>query len=149
MNGCTLLRRARPADRNRLLPLIEAYCKADAHAFDRKRVESALLPLLRDDRQGMVWLIGEPAQGYAVVTWGYSLESGGRDALLDEIYVAPQGAGLGGRALDSIMAQLGALGIRRIFLETESANSRGRRFYARHGFEVEDSVWMARDLPGP
>lgn len=32
-------------------------------------------------------MIGEPPLGYAIVTWGYSLESGGREALLDEIYL--------------------------------------------------------------
>jgi len=37
-----------------------------------------------------------PPQGYAAVTWGRSLESGGKDALPDEIFVrdaAPASAG--------------------------------------------------------
>lgn len=148
MNAETCLRRARPADAGELLPLIEAFCRADGHAFERPRVEAALAPLLQDDSHGLVWLIGEPAAGYAVVTWGYSLESGGRDALLDEIFVAERGQGLGARAVHDLLADLARRGISRIFLETESHNEQVRRFYRRLGFQAEDSIWMSREIPG-
>lgn len=148
MSGRNLLRRAVATDVSRLLSLTEAFCQADGHSFDRARVLAALLPLLRDDRLGVVWMIGEPAAGYAVVTWGYSLESGGRDALLDEIYVSQPNRGLGARAVEEILADLADRGIRRIFLETESANAAVRRFYSRLGFVEEDSVWMAREIDG-
>ena len=39
-----------------------------------------------------------------------------------------------------------ARGGHRIFLETEATNDAARRLYARHGFVVEDSIWMAKDL---
>jgi ribosomal protein S18 acetylase RimI-like enzyme len=34
----------------------------------------------------------------------------------------------------------------RIFLETEDHNEPVRRFYRRHGFRDEPSVWMSLDL---
>jgi ribosomal protein S18 acetylase RimI-like enzyme len=37
-------------------------------------------------------------------------------------------------------------GMRRIFLETEAINDDARRLYERHGYEVEDSIWMALTL---
>jgi ribosomal protein S18 acetylase RimI-like enzyme len=80
------------------------------------------------------------------VTWGYSIESGGRDALLDEIYVREQGEGLGGRLLDDVLSDLVARGLPRVFLETEAHNEAVRQFYTRHGFETEASIWMSRDL---
>jgi len=141
------LRRAGPSDRELLMSMIEAFCAEDQHPFDADRVLPALLPLLEDDHYGVVWLIGEPVLGYAVVTWSYSLESGGREALLDEIYMAERNRGLGALAVQELLADLARRGIRRIFLETESWNERVRRFYARQGFIVEDSTWMARDVP--
>jgi ribosomal protein S18 acetylase RimI-like enzyme len=37
-------------------------------------------------------------------------------------------------------------GARRIFLETERPNESARRLYARHGFTVDDSIWMSLHL---
>ena len=33
-----------------------------------------------------------------------------------------------------------------MFLETEAPNERARRFYQRHDFTTEDSIWLSRDL---
>lgn len=107
-------------------------------------------PLLGRDEHGQVWLIEPDAgqvDGYAVVTWSWSLESGGRDCLLDELYVRRRGNGIGAAALDEVMAAATRAGAQAMFLETESHNSRVRSFYGRAGFEVEDSIWMARSLP--
>lgn len=141
-----LLRRATSADLDELLPLVREFYTVDRHRYDEAKIRRALGPLLADDTYGVVWLIGKPASGYAVVTWGYSLESGGRDALLDEIYVSQRGLGTGTRALRAILADLPRRGLNRMFLETESHNSDVRRFYARLGFRQEDSVWMVNDL---
>lgn len=141
-----LTRRATAADLDALLPLIREFYTVDRHSYDEAKVRRALEPLLADDAYGVVWLIGEPVCGYAVVTWSYSLESGGRDALLDEIYVSRRGLGIGSRALGAILADLPGRGLTRMFLETESHNSDVRRFYARQGFRQEDSVWMVNDL---
>lgn len=122
----------------------------DGHPFDRQRVTSALEPLLADDAFGEVWVvIGEQGMvGYCVVTWGYSLESGGRDCLLDEMYVSEPGSGTGSVLLDRVIAAVRERGFASIFLETEIENAAARRFYSRHGFTVEDSVWMSLDLGG-
>ena len=140
------MRRAGFADKPLLMQLIAAFCEADGHAFDRASLERALPPLLADDAFGVVWLLDAPVLGYAVVTWSYSLESGGREALLDEIYLARQGQGIGGEFLQAIISDLREREIQRFFLETELHNERVRGFYARHGFEADDSVWMSRDI---
>jgi GNAT superfamily N-acetyltransferase len=140
------LRRACSADLEILLPLVEEFCAVDAHPFDAAFVRRALGPLLEDDRHGVVWLIGDPVQGYAVITWSYSLESGGSDALLDEIYLRERGRGAGSAALQAMFDDLRERGITRIFLETEDHNARARRFYGRNGFVIEPSIWMSADL---
>ena len=149
MNAATAeapIRRATAADLDALVPLVREFYTVDRHSFDEAKIRRALEPLLADDTYGVVWLIGEPVSGYAVITWSYSLESGGRDALLDEIYVSRRGLGLGTRALRAILSDLPARGLTRMFLETESHNADVRRFYARLGFRQEDSVWMVNEL---
>ena len=139
--------RAGAGDEAVLLPLIREFCAVDRHEFDRERVLAGLRPLLVDDRHGQVWLIREPGgevAGYAVVTWGWSLESGGRECLLDEIYVRSRGRGLGGKALEAIVEAAGEAGASAMFLETEAHNERARAFYRRGGFTAEDSIWMSR-----
>lgn len=140
-----MTRRAVPADLDALLALCEEYCIVDAHTFDSTAYRAALEPLLADDNHGFVLVAPD---GYAVVTWGWSLESGGRDALLDEVFVRDRGRGTGRRLLDEAVDRARAGGASRMFLETERVNERARRFYAGAGFVTEDSVWMSRTLDG-
>jgi len=143
------VRLAVSADTEALVQLVREYCIEDRHEFAESRVRAALAPLLMDDQHGVVWIIGEPPLGYAAVTWGFSLESGGQDALLDEVYLRERGRGLGTQLLQCIIDDLVARGMNRIFLETEAPNERARRFYARYGFATEDSIWMSRSLLQP
>ena len=135
-------------DRGTLLRLIAEFCEIDDHLFDAERVGAGLEPLLHDDRRGQVWLgmRAGAAVGYAVTTWGWSLESGGLECLVDELYVSERGGGVGGALLRHAMSAAREAGAASIFLETEARNSAARRFYQRHGFSVEDSVWLSADL---
>lgn len=145
MSGGEHIRRARPSDLEVLVDLHRAFCVADHHPFDAHRAHAALEPLLRDDRWGVVWL-AEPDAGYAVLTWGWSIEAGGAEAVLDELYVRAPNHGLGTSLVDRLVADGRQRGLARIFLETESHNDRARRFYGRRGFAVDDSIWMSIDL---
>jgi GNAT superfamily N-acetyltransferase len=143
---------AAPADLEELVALARRFNQADGHEHDESRVRSALACLLDDDRWGVVLLIrqGATAVGYAVLTLGYSIESGGVDALLDEIYLDVRGQGLGSELLEQVMDRARQRGASRLLLETEAANTRVRALYRRHGFDQDDSIWMSRSLePGP
>jgi GNAT superfamily N-acetyltransferase len=140
------IERATLADLERLLELIREFYLIDHHDYDENRLRASLPALLDSDDLGVVWKLDSPAQGYAVLTWGYSLESGGREALIDEIYVRSRGAGLGVKLLSHILDDCRDRGIVRMFLETESHNVRVRSFYARAGFAEDDSIWMSRWL---
>ena len=142
------LRRAVPEDLADLLALAKEYCEADNHLFDEALVRRGFGPLLESDEHGVLWMLtdDEGVCGYAVITWSWSIESGGRDGLLDEIYVNRRNTGLGSRAVEAILADCRARGLPRLFLETETANEGARRLYLRHGFAVEDSIWMTREL---
>lgn len=142
------IRRANDDDREQLCGLIERFYRIDNHVFDAVRVAAGLAPLLRDDQHGQAWVAttGDALIGYVIVTWSWSLESGGRDCILDELYVDRRGDGLGAALLRRAMNEARRAGAAAMFLETEAPNDAARRFYRRHGFSADDSTWMSRSL---
>jgi len=149
----TVVRRAVPDDLAVLTELVAEYCQADGHRFDPVVARHGLEPLLTDDTYGAVWLIdpvehhgSRAADGYIVVTWGWSIEIGGLDVVLDEFYVRSRGRGKGSDALEIIEGDCRRRGAKRIFLETEVANQRARRLYERHGYQADTSIWMSKVL---
>lgn len=144
------IRTADPADFEELLRLVAAYYAEDGHVFSADTVSAGLVPLLEDHGHGLVWVVegDDGLLGYAVVTWGWSLESGGPDALLDEIYVevGNRRRGVGSLLIRHLIEDCRRRGMRRIFLETERPNGDARRLYRRLGFEEEQSVWMSYRL---
>lgn len=143
-------RRAVSDDLERLQALVQSFYLIDGHNYDEQRVRHALVPLLTDDGRGQVWVLSDGAtgqiSGYAVVTWSWSLESGGMDAILDEIFVEDRNRGAGGRLLRHALTSAARAGAARVYLETEAHNERVRRFYCRNGFTPDDSIWMSADL---
>jgi GNAT superfamily N-acetyltransferase len=106
--------------------------------FDVAVCRSALEELVRGDDWGralVAWTGDEPI-GYAVFAFCFSLEFGGREAFLDEIYVTPghRERGLGGRFLDLVEAEARSLGLRAIHLEVERGNRRAQQMYASRGY---------------
>jgi GNAT superfamily N-acetyltransferase len=153
VEGVTI-RRAEPADLDELLVLGAEYCAADGHRFDAPTVRAGFTGLLADDDFGIV-LVADSCDldgtarhtlGYAVVTWGWSVEIGGLDVVLDELYVRTRGHGVGSALIDAVERNCRERGVKRIFLETERPNERARNLYARHGYSVDDSIWMSKEL---
>jgi len=142
------IRRATPDDLTAVLELVAEYCATDCHTFDPGTATAGIEPLLADDRYGTIWLAhhGDRPVGYAVVTWGWSLEVGGLDVVLDEIYVRHRGNGTGSRLLEVLERDCRERDVKRIFMETERPNDDARRLYERHGYAADTSIWMSKDL---
>ena len=103
---------------------------------------AALAPLLDGSPYGMAYLLG-PARapvGYVVVTLGWSLELGGQEAFIDEIFIRPsvRGRGLAGEALLAIGRALGQAGVRAIHLEVLRDDPGHHRLYEKAGFRLRD-----------
>lgn len=139
------IRRAGRRDVTTLIGLHREFCRVDGHPFSETRARAAFGPLLDDDRHGVVWIIDRP-QAYAVLTWGWSIEAGGAEAVLDEIFATERGVGAGAALVGHVLRDAERRGVARVFLETELANDRVRAFYERHGFSTDDSVWMSVDF---
>ena len=142
------IRRAGPSDLDDVLDLVAEYSSADGHEFDLAVARAGVDPLLADDTHGVIWVATEQGGlvGYAAVTWGWSIEIGGLDVVLDEIYVRRRGDGIGRELIEHLERDCVARGVRRIFLETELVNEHARRLYERLGYTADTSIWMAKEL---
>ena len=152
VGGGGVLHRARQDDLDEVLMLVREFSHDEQHAFDPDRALTALPPLLTDDALGQVWLVadaehpGERA-GYAVLTWAWSLASGGRECRLDELHVRAHGNGLATRVLVELLKKAEAAGATKVLLETEAHDRRAREFFGAAGFDLTDSVFMRTELP--
>lgn len=103
----------------------------------------------RASRSAAPWLIelGERLVGYVVLTWALSVEAGGREACVDELYLVPEvrNRGLGGRVLTLVEAEARGLDVRRLFLEVER-NNRVIHLYRRAGYVDHDRFLMSKFL---
>ena len=146
-----LFRPAAESDVGVLLELMRALYDEDGSTPLREdAAETALRGLLAAPDRGLVWVIEQAgeAAGYLVLTWGYSLEFHGRDAFIDELYVAPsyRGAGLGRQAVEWAAAACRAQGAGAVHLEVEIDNERAHALYRRSGFAERGLRLMTKRL---
>jgi GNAT superfamily N-acetyltransferase len=143
-------RRLAASDRATVIGLIRAYYAGEGYEFSRPNIERAIDEIVAGAGLGHLWLIERSGGvvGYLCLAAGFSLEAGGGDYFLDEIYVTPaaRGVGLGTMALDYAEQQCRALGARRLSLVTERANPRTRAFYERRGYAAHDRDMLSKDL---
>jgi len=129
---------AGPGDLEALLPMLERFDASQGYAFVPAVARSALGELLARPELGRVFRVESDGAsvGYAALTFGWSLEWGGRDAFVDEIFVeAPaRGRGVGRAALRALIQEAERLGVRALHLEVESGNEAGQTLYRSEGF---------------
>lgn len=119
--------------------------------LSKAHIATAVRPLLADPSIGDVWVAEEQELiGYLVITWGWGIESGGREALIDEIFVAPawRSKGIASALIQASLERAREIQTKAVFLETEANNPESRELYKRIGFSEESSVWMRALLEG-
>lgn len=140
------IRQATPADQPAILELLRIYCSEANTPLPDEHLLAGLDPLLTNDNHGVV-LVAEDAEiiGYSILTWGWGIESGGMEALVDEMLIHPsrRGEGIGEKLLRATLERAKQQGVKVVFLETEKDNPRSRKLYSKLGFEEETSIWMS------
>lgn len=130
--------RTTPLDIDELQPLMREFYAGERLPYDESVLRRALAELWAEPLHGGAWLarVDEEAVGYGILCCGFSLEYGGRDAFVDELYVRPdwRGRGIGSRLLDAMEARCLDSGIVALHLEVDHDNPDGKRLYSRRGF---------------
>ena len=144
----TSFKLAAASDADALLEMMRGLYEHDRIPFDEPKARAALAQLLGDDACGVAHLIlhGGETAGYLVLTFGFSLEFGGRDAFVDELFVKDEfrGRGAGRAALDFAAEVCRARGVRALHLEVERANTSAQALYRKHGFKDHDRYLMTK-----
>lgn len=126
-----------------VLAMCEAYYQGEGYAFDKAHLRRAITMLGSDNRLGHIWVTLSPESkpvGYLAVTLGFSLEYGGCDAFLDEMYVETdhRRKGFGRALMTEAIDWCRAHEVRAIHLEVEAVNAGAEAFYRKVGFGGND-----------
>jgi GNAT superfamily N-acetyltransferase len=147
------LKPASRGDAALLVDLMAEFYAESHHPLNREQAREAFHALLADDRLGRVWLIRLDGQdvGYVVLTLGFSMEYGGRDGVVDDLFIrAPfRGAGLGTAAVEEVRRVATELGVRALHLMVDQENVPAQTVYRRAGFVPADLQLLTLKLADP
>lgn len=124
------------------LPILTEHMRAfnagEGYPWDEARTRGLLTWFLADPRLGRIWVVEVDGAvvGYVVVALGFSFEFGGRDAFVDELYIAPshRGRGLGRSAVETAIQGCREMGVATLHLEVEHVKEAAADLYKRLGF---------------
>ncbi|MGI3171550.1 GNAT family N-acetyltransferase [Pseudooceanicola sp. C21-150M6] len=134
----TALHLATPEDLPRLLPLVNAFHEEFGLRTTEEMREGALTPLLEGSPHGAAWIIGPTRApiGYVIIAFGWSIEFGGMDGFVDELYIRPsvRGRGIGSDVMLTLPKELAGAGLRALHMEVLTSDVRAQDTYRRAGF---------------
>ena len=141
---------ARPEDAELLLSLIEAYYTFDGIAFDASAMRRGIAELLANASLGEAWFVRSDAKalGYFILTFGFDLEFGGRQATMTDLFLVEdsRGRGIGRATLSHIETLLNERGIGALELQVEDDNRAALGFYERIGFTRHKRIPMSKKV---
>lgn len=141
---------ARPEHLDKLLPMVEAFHAEEGLDSSDDSRRAGIEPLLDGIPYGAVYIIGPTRApiGYVVVTFGWSVEFGGMDGFVDELFIRPavRGRGLATEVLIELPKTLGQAGIKALHLEVDRQNESAQRLYQRTRFQPRESYMLMTKL---
>ncbi len=147
------VRAATKGDVPALVELMAEFYEESGYELNREHARRAFGDLLADPGLGVAWLMvaEQRAAGYVVLTFGFSMEFGGRDGFVDDLFVRREyrGRGMGRAALDTVRARCLAEGVRALHLEVGRDNTVAQRLYQGVGFRDNDRQLLTLRLAEP
>jgi ribosomal protein S18 acetylase RimI-like enzyme len=120
-----------------LIDMMHDFYAEAGYALDAAWAGASFGALLQDPSRGAVWIgdaDGEPA-GYVVVTFRHSMEFGGTDAFIDDLFVRPgfRRRGVGKAVLADAFRACGGRGVLAVHVETSESNGPAVALYGGLG----------------
>ncbi|MEM0980972.1 MAG: GNAT family N-acetyltransferase [Cyanobacteria bacterium P01_H01_bin.58] len=133
-----------------LVTMMAEFYGPDDPDFIAVKTQQAIADFIACEQYGRLWLIEVEtvAVGYLAVTFGFSLEYHGRDAIVDEIYLrAPyRGQGIGTQSFRFLESVCRDLGIKALHLEVMDDNPKAAALYRQLGYEARPSRFLHKWL---
>ncbi len=133
-----------------ILHLMQQFNALYHYPFDPAERRALLSGFLENLELGRLWLIEADgtSAGYVVLAFGFSFEYHGRDAFIDELFIAEnfRDRGIGGKTLDFIALQAKELQIKTLHLEVENTNEKARHLYKQKGYTCKGRMLLSRPV---
>ncbi|NVK13120.1 MAG: GNAT family N-acetyltransferase [Rhodobacteraceae bacterium] len=142
---------AKPEHLDIVLALVAAFHAESGMDSSDEHRRAGIEPLLNGHPYGAVYLIGPTRApiGYIVITFGWSVEFGGMDGFVDELYIRPavRGRGIATEVLTELPKTLATAGMRALHLEVDRENETAQRLYLRTRFQPRKNyILMSKQL---
>ena len=140
--------RATGLDFQLVASLVDEFHRYEGITIDTELRDAALSVLLQADASaGAIYLVKDTQNtvlGYVVLCFGFSIESGGKDAFIDELYLSPtaRGRGVGKMVLDEIEDVARNAGVTKLHLEVSRDNLRAKHYYLKAGFAAREKYHL-------
>jgi ribosomal protein S18 acetylase RimI-like enzyme len=122
-----------------LVDLMQEFYAQANYPLDRHWAAASFSAFLQDDSLGAIWIVfqdSEPA-GYVVLTIRFSMEYGGLDAFIDDLFIRPsyRRRGLGRAALSALFAECARRKVLAVHVEVSHDNLAAKALYSSYGLE--------------
>ena len=141
---------AETSDIEFLLAMMREFYALEQISFDEKVARSALNQLIENEFFGRVWLMQNENGiiGYVALIFGFSLEYGGRDALIDELYLREnfRNQGFGAKAIKFVEEFCRENKVKALHLEVSHHNPKARALYEKLEFVDYKRYFLTKEL---
>lgn len=134
-----VIREARIDDIAALTDMMQRSHADAGFALNGELAKAAFSVVLKDRRRGVVWmgLRDLKPEGYIAITFKFSMESGGVDAFIDDIFVYRDARrkGAGSALMSAAIAECRVAGVSAVHVETGDDDEAAAAFYAASGLK--------------
>ena len=138
---------ARKKDLDQAIKMVRSFREYEGKKQSYDSIQTALFPLLKKGSDlGCFWFIEKDGNviGYVALCFGYSLEFGGRDAFIDELFLREdcRGQGIGQYVIDLVTKEASRLGVLALHLEVNPKEKNVVNFYKKAKFELRSAYQL-------
>ncbi len=147
------IRNAAASDIPTLVVLMEEFHGESGYPLDRTWADATFAALLADGSRGAAWILfdGTEPAGFVVLTVRFSMEYGGLDSFVDDLFVRPNHRcrGLGHLAMQTVLRECQRRGVLALHVEVGRTNAAAQGLYASHGLGLrgDDRQLLTMRLP--
>ncbi|NNG02364.1 MAG: GNAT family N-acetyltransferase [Desulfobacteraceae bacterium] len=142
--------RASIGDMDSLIHLMRQFYKESGFELNERLSRQAFDELIGNPALGGVWLMyeNETRAGYIVLTYGFSMAYGGRDAYVEDLYVLPEfrDRGVGRCGIHTLFEACRAQGIRAVHVDVGTDNTPAIGLYTAFGFKKQGHLFLTCTL---
>ncbi|MFV0361615.1 MAG: GNAT family N-acetyltransferase [Suipraeoptans sp.] len=145
-----MIRKINKNDRELYIALAKKFYNSDAvmHSVPESYFEATWNEMIRsnDYARGFILEDNGKTAGYALLSFTFSQEAGGKVAWIEEVFILPEfrGSGLGSQFFDYVHMEIEPE-VRRVRLEVEPDNLRAIKLYEKLGFDGLPYTQMVKE----